>query len=138
MIFIFSLFHLKKLTIFQQRVIQHSSFSGLTFNCWQRGRIKFKWKTLKFLEVRFSITVLFFFFLLVKEMSSQRSGQYLSTSLEALVIFWSLPWKTQTDRDVTLCEFRQRVSTCQLQGLMMSSSEAVRKKCYKNLATLFV
>lgn len=55
--FIFSLlfffFSLHKLKCFQQRVIQHGSFSSVTFTNWQRGRSRFKWKTLKFLEVRF-------------------------------------------------------------------------------------
>lgn len=45
--FLFSpFFSLENQKIFQQRGIQCSSFSGLTFSDWQRGRIRFKWKTL--------------------------------------------------------------------------------------------
>lgn len=33
----------------------------------------------------------------VKKKSSQRSGQYLSTLLDGLVMFWSLPWETQIE-----------------------------------------
>lgn len=112
--------------------VQCRRFSGLTFCHEQRGRIKFKWKTLKFLEVRFPLHR---FLSLLRgkkknkiKRSSQRSGQHLSTSLEGLVLFWNLPRETQIEMShYAPAEFRQRVSTCQPQGQTMSSSGAVTR-----------
>lgn len=104
MIFCVLPFFAWNLKIFQQRVIQHYSFSGLTFTQWQRGRIRVKWKTLTFLEVHFpQVCLLLISSICERRRSSQRSGQYLSSSLEGLVMFWSLPWETHLDWDVSLC-----------------------------------
>lgn len=111
--------------------VQCRRFSGLTFCHEQRGRIEFKWKTLKFLEVHFPQHC---FLSLLRgkknkiKRSSQRSGQHLSTSLEGLVVFWNLPRETQIEMShYAPAEFRQRVSTCQPQGQTMSSSGAVTR-----------
>lgn len=132
-IFLFSpFFSLENQKIFQQRGIQCSSFSGLTFSDWQRGRIRFKWKTLKIFRGAFSTNSVSFLCgkkKKKKKRSSQRSGQYLSTSLEGLVILWNLPWETQIEMShYASGEFRQRVSTCWLQGQTMSSSGAVTSR----------
>lgn len=69
----FSLENLKK---FQQRVIQYSSFSGLTFSDWQRGSSRFIWKTLLeniFRGAIFPNGVVRFFFCVWKE--GQVKGQ---------------------------------------------------------------
>ncbi len=65
------LFSLENLKIFHWRVIQHNSFSGLTFTDWQRGRIRFKWKTPKFFRGAFSPTVLLIYSLCEKKVKSK-------------------------------------------------------------------
>lgn len=69
-------------------------FGGLTFTHWQRGRIRFKERTPNIFRGAFSLKESGSFLLSVKEMSSQRSGQSLSSWYKGWVIVWSLPWET--------------------------------------------
>lgn len=120
--FSFSLENLKK---FQQRVIQHSSFSGLTFSDWLRGSSRFIWKTLTFFRgALFPNGVVRFFSVCGRKVKS-KVRSVLVLFGRSTGVYLGKPRQIEMSHYAP-GEFRQRVSTCQLQRQMMSSSEAVR------------